>query len=88
MIQQPDPPLILASESAARAAVLEAAGLRVTVQAAAVDEAAIKESAGAEGLAPGEAAILLADAKAARIARRHPAALVIGADQLLVCEGR
>ena len=32
--------------------------------------------------------MLLAEAKAARIARRHPGALVIGADQMLVCEGR
>jgi septum formation protein len=87
MIQQPEPPLILASASTARAAVLQAAGLRCTVQAAAVDEAAIKASAQAEGLTPGDAAILLADAKAARVARRNPEALVLGADQLLVCEG-
>lgn len=88
MIQQPDPPLILASASIARAAVLTAVGLSFTTQPAAVDEAAIKAGAQAEGMAPGEAAILLADAKAARVARRHPEALVIGADQLLVCEGR
>jgi septum formation protein len=88
MIQQAEPPLVLASASAARAAVLLAAGLRCAVQAAAVDEAAIKASAQAEGLTPGDAAILLADAKAARVARRNSEALVLGADQLLVCEGR
>ncbi len=88
MIQRADPRLLLASASAARAAVLTAAGLRFTVQAAAVDEAAIKASAQAEGLPPDEAAMLLADAKAVRLARRHPEALVLGADQLLVCEGR
>lgn len=88
MIQRPEPRLILASASATRRAVLEAAGIRFTAEAAAVDEAAIKESARAEKLPPGEAAILLADAKAHRIARRAPEALVIGADQLLVCEGR
>lgn len=88
MIQQASPPLILASASAARRAVLAAAGIAFTTAAAAVDEAAIKASAQAEGLPPGEAALLLADAKAQRIARRAPEALVIGADQLLVCEDR
>ncbi|WP_043360505.1 nucleoside triphosphate pyrophosphatase [Belnapia sp. F-4-1] len=88
MIQREAPALILATASAARRAVLAAAGLRFTAEAAAVDEAAIKESARAEGIPPGEAAMLLAEAKAQRIARRHPEALVIGADQLLVCDGR
>jgi septum formation protein len=88
VIQRPEPPLVLASASAARRAVLAAAGLRFTVEAAAVDEAAIKESARAEGLDAGEAATVLADAKARRVSRRAPPdALVIGADQILVCEG-
>jgi septum formation protein len=52
-----------------------------------VDEAAIKDAAQAEGIPPADAALLLAEAKAARISRRNPDALVIGADQLLVCEG-
>ena len=88
MIQREAPALILATASQARRAVLAAAGLRFTAEAAAVDEAAIKEGARAEGIPPGEAAMLLAEAKAQRIARRQPEALVIGADQLLVCEGR
>lgn len=88
MLQRPDPPLVLASASAARRAVLEAAGLRFAAEAAAVDEAAIKESARAEGLPAEEAAMLLSDAKARRIAARRPEALVIGADQMLVCDGR
>ena len=89
MIQREEPRLILASASATRRGLLEAAGIAFTAQAAAVDEAAIKESARAEGIPPGEAALLLADAKAQRIARRAPEALVIGADQLLVdAEGR
>ena len=91
MIQRPDPPLVLASASAARRAVLAAAGLSFTAEAAAVDEAAIKESARAEGLPPGEAAMVLAEAKARRVAARRRApgddALVIGADQILVCDG-
>jgi septum formation protein len=91
VIQRPDPPLVLASASAARRAVLAAAGLSFTAEAAAVDEAAIKESARAEGLPPGEAAMVLAEAKARRVAARRRApgddALVIGADQILVCDG-
>jgi len=79
--------LVLASQSASRRALLSAAGLEFEALPAAVDEATIKVSARAEGMAVADAATLLADAKAARIARRHPEALVIGADQILVCEG-
>lgn len=88
MMQAETPRLILASASGARRTVLSAAGLRFTAEAAAVDEAAIKEAAQAEGIPPADAALMLADAKAERIARRQPEALVIGCDQLLVCEGR
>lgn len=80
--------LILASGSATRAALLREAGLDFTIQPAPVDEAGLKEAAQAEEIPPADAAILLAEAKAARVARREPEALVIGADQLLVCEGR
>jgi septum formation protein len=55
---------------------------------AGVEEAAIKESARAAAMPAEDAAILLAEAKAERIAARAPEALVIGADQLLVCEGQ
>ncbi len=85
-LQRPDPPLVLASASAARRAVLEGAGLRFLAEAAAVDEAAIKASAAAEGLTAEATAMLLSDAKARRIATRRPEALVIGADQMLVLE--
>ncbi|MDW8314409.1 MAG: Maf family protein [Rhodovarius sp.] len=88
MLQAPDPPLVLASASAARLGLLRAAGLVVTAEAAAIDEDALKHSARAEGLPPEEAALMLAEAKAARISRRRPEALVIAADQILVCEGR
>ncbi|MBR0659198.1 septum formation protein Maf [Roseomonas oryzicola] len=81
------PRIVLASASTARRAVLEAAGLRFEALPAAVDEAEIKAAAQAEGIPPADAALMLADAKAERIARRDPEALVIGCDQLLVCEG-
>ena len=87
MIQAATPVLILASASKARRAVLEGAGLRFETRIAGVDEAAIKEAAQAEGISPDEAALILADAKAERVARSAPDALVIGADQLLVCYG-
>jgi septum formation protein len=85
-MQAAEPRLILASASAARRAVLEGAGLAFAAAAAHVDEAAIKESARAEGLSAQEAALLLSDAKARRIAAKEPEALVIGADQMLVDE--
>ncbi len=87
-LQAATPRLMLASASTARRAVLEAAGLRFEAMAAAVDEDAIKAAAQAEAIPPADAALMLADAKAERIARRDPEALVIGCDQLLVCEGR
>lgn len=83
-LQSEVPALVLATASSARRAVLAAAGLRFTAEAAAVDEAAIKESARAEGIPADDAALMLSDAKAARVLRRHPEALVIGADQMLV----
>lgn len=83
-LQAVEPPLILASASVARQAVLAGAGLSFTARAAAVDEDAIKQAAKAEGLAAAETALMLADAKAERLARKEPAALVIGADQMLV----
>jgi septum formation protein len=88
MIQAEAPPILLASASSARRAVLEAAGLRFEARPAAVDEAAIKDAAQAEGIPAIDAALMLADAKAERIGRRAPDALVIGCDQLLVCDGQ
>jgi septum formation protein len=87
MPQADTPPLVLASQSAARRGLLEAAGLRFTAEAAHVDEDALKAAAHAEEYSPEDAAVLLAEAKAERIARRRPEALVLGADQILECEG-
>ncbi len=79
------PPLILASGSAARRDLLTAAGLRFRVQPATVDEAAIRASMRAAGEGGG-AALALASAKARQVA--DPSAIVIGADQMLLCDGR
>ena len=79
--------LILASQSLSRRALLIGAGLDFEALPAAVDEITIREAARAEGNSAADTAILLADAKAARIARRYPEAIIIGADQMLVCNG-
>jgi septum formation protein len=79
--------VLLASGSSARAEMLAAAGVHCLVQVAAVDEAALKRQARARGCDGATTALLLAGAKAAAVSRLRPEALVIGADQMLVCEG-
>ena len=76
--------LILASNSASRKAMLEGVGIAFEAMPSGVDEAAIKS--GFSG-PPAALATALAKAKAGAIATRHPDALVIGSDQLLVCGG-
>jgi septum formation protein len=84
----PDAPrLVLASQSTARAEVLRQAGVTFEIRPAAVDEDAVKASARAEGVAIADTAMLLAEMKALRVSRRDPDAVVIGADQMLVCDG-
>jgi septum formation protein len=73
-------PLVLASRSLARRAVLEAAGIPLELQPADVDERALE--AGASSLAPGAVAQLLAREKAAAVARSKPGRLVLAADQI------
>lgn len=87
-MQATSPRLILASASAARQALLRQAGLVFDVEAAAIDEAGVKQAAQAEGAGATDTALLLAELKAQRVSRRHPEAMVIGCDQLLVCGER
>ncbi|AWJ84011.1 septum formation protein Maf [Azospirillum sp. TSH58] len=82
------PTVVLASGSRTRAEMLERAGVRVTLAPAAVDEEEIKLAARAEGAPVEDVAEALAELKAQRVTRKHPGALVIGADQMLDCEGR
>lgn len=79
--------IVLASASRARARMLEAAGVAVRAEAAGVDEAEVKLSLLAAGAGPAEVAEALAEMKAMRIAARHPRRLVVGADQVLACDG-
>lgn len=80
-------PVILASGSRFRAQMLQAAGVPFRVAVAGVDEAAVRESLGAEGATTEDVAIALGELKAVAVSRRHPDALVIGSDQMLDCNG-
>lgn len=80
-------PVILASKSAARRAVLDGAGVPYEAATAGVDEDAVKTSLLAEGANAREIADALAELKAVRISAKRPG-LVIGADQTLEFEGR
>lgn len=79
-------PLLLASASATRRDLLTGAGLPVETAPARIDERALEAEGGA--LAPVELARRLAQAKAEEVAARHPGRVVIGADQVLECEGQ
>jgi septum formation protein len=79
--------LILASASSGRRTMLENAGVAFTVEAASIDEDAVKQSLKVENAAVEHAAETLAELKARRISARHPGALVLGADSMLECEG-
>ena len=81
-------PILLASTSAIRAALLRNAGLEIATHPARIDEEAIRAALEAEGSTPRDLADTLAEMKAERIARRNPEALVIGCDQVLEFQGR
>jgi nucleoside triphosphate pyrophosphatase len=80
-------PIVLASGSSTRAGLLRAAGLSVTIDAAAIDEAEVKASLRAARAEPSAVAQTLAELKAQRVSRRHAGSFVIGADQILECDG-
>lgn len=78
--------LILASKSASRRAMLDAAGVQYEAVPADIDERAIEE--GLRDASPPEIAEALSVAKAAAVAAKQPSALVIGSDSLVVVEGK
>jgi septum formation protein len=77
-------PIILASASTARAGLLEAAGIAFSIHPANIDETRIKSAARETGQTATACAAMLAAEKARHVSLRHPEALVIGADQILV----
>jgi septum formation protein len=80
-------PIILASASAIRRTLLENAGVRVIVDPGRVDEDEIKSALKGGGASVETTAEALAEAKAQRVSGRHWDGLVVGADQMLECNG-
>lgn len=78
--------IVLASQSASRRAMLEAAGVAFVTHPARIDERAIE--AGCGGMAAGEVALLLARTKALAVANALPGRLVLGSDSLVEVDGR
>jgi len=78
-------PVTLASASAARAAILSAAGIAFEVVPSRVDEAALKGPLLADGAGPRQIAQTLAEEKALSVDGRD--GVVIGADQTLDVDG-
>ncbi|MEK6636622.1 MAG: Maf family protein [Pseudomonadota bacterium] len=75
--------LILASQSSARRAVLDAAGVTFEAMAPMVDEDGAKAALRADGISPRDLADALAELKARKLSQRFPADLVLGCDQTL-----
>lgn len=80
-------PVILASKSAARAAVLRGAGVLFETRDAGVDEDILKAEMLSRGAGPAEVAVALAREKALAVSQSNPG-FVIGADQTLDFQGR
>ena len=80
-------PLVLASSSGSRARVLASAGLNFIQDAPLVDEAPVKERLQNENASAAECAEALAKLKAIKMSYKHKKAFVIGADQVLECDG-
>ncbi len=79
--------IVLASASLTRRAMLERAGLAVEVDRPRIDEDEIKRSMDAAGFDAANTAEALAEHKARSVSRRHAGMLVVGADQILECDG-
>lgn len=74
-------PLVLASQSSVRRALLEAAGIPVEARPADLDERALERQAAAQ--APSEVALMLAREKARTVAAMSDRSLIVGCDQTL-----
>ncbi|ATW03005.1 nucleoside triphosphate pyrophosphatase [Sphingorhabdus sp. YGSMI21] len=81
-----DRPLILASRSKARQAMLAAAGVTVEAIAPNVDEESLRDGLKSEGVTARNLADALAEAKAVRLSQRIGAGLVLGGDQMLALD--
>ena len=79
-------PLILASQSRARQALLASAGIAFEAMPADIDEREIQRASGL--VTPGAVASLLAGQKALWVSARQPGRMVVGADQTLALAQR
>ena len=77
--------IILASESKIRSKLLLQAEVNFQSIAAKIDEDTIKESLKNEGAKPKDISDALAEYKAIRVANNFPTDIIIGCDQILVC---
>jgi septum formation protein len=75
------PPLVLASTSVYREALLSRLGLAFTTASPGIDETPLPDET------PAATAARLAEAKARAVAVRHPQALVLGSDQVADLDG-
>jgi septum formation protein len=78
--------LILASQSTARRAMLDAAMVPHRAEAAGVDEDGMKLALRREGHDARQLADALAELKATKLSRRHPTALVLGCDSTVALD--
>jgi septum formation protein len=76
-------PIILASTSPFRKAMLAHAGVDFVAEAPRVNERAVEAPLAKTGVTPEEVAEVLATAKAVDVGERHPGVLVLGCDQTL-----
>lgn len=81
-------PIILASGSEVRAALLRKSGVDIEVTPAKIDEEILKEAMVEAAAHPRDIADALAEAKARKISQKCPDRFVIGADQVLELDGR
>jgi septum formation protein len=82
------PEIILASASRSRASLLANAGVKFLIKPADIDESLVKSEGQRIRASVDTVAALLARQKSRKISETHPNALVIGADQMLDCDGR
>jgi len=82
------PSLVLASQSLSRAQILDQVDIPFKAVPSEVDEAEIKDLAKRRGWSIQETALELARAKARAVTQFYPQDYIIGADQMLQCDGR
>jgi septum formation protein len=90
VLQNQNISLVLASRSESRASILKGAGLEFDIVPADVDEPAIRAvmQKSEPNPDPGDIAEILARTKAEAVSAERKQSVVIGADQILVFEGR